>query len=131
MGEGSYYVVRGAKIKCDHGSHKRRINLPVSHGGYVNEKPIMNETDTEANKNITYLGICNSGKNPSNEKICLINEKGQTIEGKKCCPKILSTWLKTKGDTKAEGKAVLTNESQLICAYGGKITFVNDGQKED
>ncbi|NFS30512.1 DUF4280 domain-containing protein, partial [Clostridium botulinum] len=30
------YVVRGAKMKCNKGSHKKRINLPVSHGTYSN-----------------------------------------------------------------------------------------------
>jgi hypothetical protein len=131
MAKGSSYVVRGAKIQCNCGSHKRKINLLVSHGGYVNGKPIMNETDTKINDNITYLGICKNGKNPCNETICLVTEKGQTIQGKKCCPKFISTWMKVKEDTKIDGKPVLTSESQLTCAYGGKITFVSDGQKED
>ncbi|SFA80045.1 DUF4280 domain-containing protein [Clostridium frigidicarnis] len=131
MAEDEKYVVRGAKMKCKFGSHKRKINLPTSHGSYVNGQPMMNKEDRVEEDNITYFGIC-SGNCPSSETIFLIKEEdGSTVTGKKCCPKILDDWIKTKDKTKVEGKSALTTKSELVCAYGGLITFDDDGQKEE
>ncbi len=131
MPDGSRYIVRGAKMHCNHGSHPRQINLPVSHGSFVNDKPAMNEADSKAIQNIAYFGICNSGTNPNSENIYLVAENGATISGKRCCPNILANWTKTKEDTKVEGQSALTSESQLICAFEGLITFISDGQHEE
>lgn len=131
MAEDERYVVRGAKMKCDYGSHKRKINLPTSHGSYVNNKPMMNKEDRVEEKNITYFGIC-SGSCPSEEIVHLIKEEdGSTITGKKCCLKILDDWIKTKDNTKVDGKPALTTKSELVCAHGGLITFDDDGQNEE
>ncbi|WP_326493198.1 hypothetical protein [Clostridium estertheticum] len=35
MDEDNYYIVRGAKMRCDKGTHARKINLPESHVAYV------------------------------------------------------------------------------------------------
>lgn len=121
------YVVRGAKMKCDKGSHKKRINLPTSHGAYSNENPIMNESDNVVGENISCFGIC-KGSCPSSGNITLAKEHGGTVTGKKCVVKILKEWMKTKGDTLVDGAPALTTDSILICAYGGQIKFVTDGQ---
>lgn len=128
--ENKYYVVRGAKMKCKCGSHKRKINLPVSHGSYVDEKPMMNEDDNKAVVNVTYFGVCKSGSNPSSQIVNLVGEDGATITGKLCCPKIIGKWMKTKEKTKVEGKPPLTTESQLVCGFDGLITFVTNGQED-
>lgn len=131
MPDGPKYIVRGAKMRCDKGSHPRKLNLPVSHGSYVNGKPVLNEADSKANENIAYFGICSSGANPNNEIINLVAESGGTISGKKCCPNILANWSTTKEETKVEGKAALTTKSQLICAFDGVIKFISDGQQDE
>ncbi len=69
------------KMKCNKGSHKKRINLPVSHGTYSNRNLVMNESDNVVEKNISSFGIC-KGNCPSNETITLVNKKGRTITGK-------------------------------------------------
>lgn len=124
------YIVRGAKMACDCGSHSRKINLPQSHGSYVNGKPVMNKSDNKFGENISYFGICNNPNNPNTQTIYLITEKGENISGKPCCPNILKEWIKTKDDTIVEGKPALITKSELICAYKGKIIFVSDGQEE-
>ncbi|MCI1477823.1 MAG: DUF4280 domain-containing protein [Clostridium beijerinckii] len=121
------YIVRGAKMKCDKGTHKRKINLPVSHGAYSNGNPIMNEGDNVVGKNISDFGIC-KGSCPSSGNITLTKEKGGSVTGKKCQIKILKEWMNTKEDTIVDGLPALTTDSVLICAYGGKIKFVTDGQ---
>lgn len=128
MASGTAYVVRGAKIKCDKGSHKKRINLPVSHGAYSNGNPLMNENDNVVGENISAFGVC-KGSCPSSGDITLVKETGGTVTGKKCMVKILKEWMNAKEDTLVDGAAALTTDSVLICAYGGKIKFITDGQE--
>ncbi len=125
----AYYVVRGAKMKCDKGSNVRKINLPVSHGSYVKGKPILIETDSTLD-NISYFGVCqNVDRLPEQVEIDVINEKGELQHGKKCIPSFGAKWENAKGDTIIEGKAALTNESKIFCNCGGVITFVSHGQE--
>lgn len=115
---GTAYVVRGAQMICDKGSEAERINLPTSHGVYAKGNPIMNEGDNVVGSNIGNFGVCR-GSCPSN---------GSDERTKKCQIMILNKWLNTKGDTLIEGAPALTTASILICAYGGVIRFITDGQ---
>ncbi|NSB17193.1 hypothetical protein BCD95_005452 [Clostridium beijerinckii] len=42
----------------------------------------------------------------------------------------MGDWIRCEEDTIVEGKQALTIKSVLACAYGGKITFVTDGQND-
>ncbi|WHX48244.1 DUF4280 domain-containing protein [Paenibacillus woosongensis] len=127
------YVVRGANIFCDCGSHLRKLNLPNSHGAYVNGKPMMNESDSIPEVNISNFGICSSPENQSGETVYLISMDGQEIQGKPCLLALLagSKWEKTKEQAKVEGKSALTTESELHCSLGGVIRFNSSGQHEE
>lgn len=127
MANGIAYVVRGAMVKCDKGTHEKRINLPESHGVYSNGRPIMNENDNVVGENISDFGICRGGC-PSSGDITLEKETGGTVTGKKCMVKILKEWINVKEDTVINGASALTTDSILICAYGGTIKFITDGQ---
>ncbi|WP_297423994.1 DUF4280 domain-containing protein [Clostridium sp.] len=105
-----YYIVRGATMTCNKGSIPTKINLPFSHGSYINGKPVMVKSDRVVGANISPFGEC----------VCL---------GGPCCPKILSDWMRYKEDAIASGEEVLTQKSVLICASGGTIKFITDGQK--
>ncbi len=115
---GTAYVVRGAQMICDKGSEIKRINLPVSHGAYSKGNPIINENDNIIGSNISTFGICR-GSCPAN---------GSNEKTKKCQIMILNKWMNTKEDTLVEGAPALTTASILICAYGGVIRFITDGQ---
>lgn len=41
MQETYEYVVRGALLYCDCGSHHRRLNLPKCHDIYIGQNPVM------------------------------------------------------------------------------------------
>ncbi|MBW6410333.1 DUF4280 domain-containing protein [Clostridium weizhouense] len=116
--QGTAYVVRGASMICNKGTEIKRINLSVSHGVYSNGQPIMNENDNLVGQNISSFGACrgNCPSSGSNEKI------------KKCQVMILKKWMNVKNDTLIEGAPALTTASILICAYGGVIKFITDGQ---
>ncbi|MFF2484363.1 DUF4280 domain-containing protein [Paenibacillus sp. NPDC058071] len=128
MADESGYVVRGASMMCNYGSNYRRINLPQSHGTYVNEKPMMNEDDQVPIANIPYFGVCNCASNPNTETLYLFNQVGVSVSGKRCCPSFLGKWAITKADALVEGKPALTTKSQLFCMHGGIVSFVDDGQ---
>jgi len=116
---GTAYVVRGARMICNKGTDTKRINLPVSHGTYSHGNPIMNENDNVIGQNISTFGIC-SGSCPAN---------GSSEKTKKCQIMILNKWMNTKEDTLIDVAPALTTASILICAYGGVIRFITDGQE--
>lgn len=128
--ENIFYIVRGAKMVCDKGTHKRKINLPNSHGSYTNGKPMMHKKDRIVGENISNFGIC-TGDCPSSDDTYLVGEDGQTVSGKKCAVTILDDWMIVKEDTVIRGEPALTTDSTLVCKYGGQITFVTNGQQED
>ncbi|WP_340924207.1 DUF4280 domain-containing protein [Paenibacillus sp. FSL R5-0527] len=126
------YAVRGAKIFCECGSHVRRLNLPQSHGAFVNDKPMMNEADCVPEVNISSFGTCDSPKNESGETVYLISMDGKEIQGKPCKFALLAggKWEKTKEQAKVDEKPALTTESELHCSLGGTIRFNSSGQQE-
>ncbi|KAF6578557.1 DUF4280 domain-containing protein [Paenibacillus sp. EKM212P] len=130
MSDNEYYVVRGACMRCTCGTHPRKINLPNSHGAFVNGKPMMNEGDYSP-ENVPHFGICNSPEQPSAETIYLIAEDGSTISGKPCLPMLTDKWKNTKEPTKVEGQPALTTSSFQTCLYHGFIEFHTNGQQEE
>lgn len=131
MSDHPAYVVRGALMECEMGSHHRRINLPESHGSYVNDKPMMNEEDCKPN-HIPYFGICKSVHNLNSEVVHLIAEDGSgTISGKPCVPIFYGKWMNAKEGTLVEGKAALTTDSVIFCDCKGVVTILKDGQHDD
>ena len=75
--EMSEYLVRGALLACQYGSHPRRLNLLQCHGIYVGEKPLISETDCVVDENISYFGICSCETPPVN---------AETISLARCLP---------------------------------------------
>lgn len=112
------YLVRGALLKCSCGTHTRKLNLPLCHGVYIADKPIVQEEDCQVgdDQNIAAFGICQSDGHPSkdpwwvkagkmlfqsavsyvreeeSEKIILQTEDGQNVKGYACTPCIVGTW---------------------------------------
>lgn len=115
----SHYLVRGAKLQCTCGSHKRKLNLPLCHGVYVAGKPLVNAEDCLVgdNQNITTFGVCSSEGNPDKpslvekamligsglggllllhsvrKKVLLQKEDGTNVRGYACTPCIVGGWL--------------------------------------
>lgn len=98
------YLVRGAVLVCNKGSHKRKINLPKCHGVYIREFPVLHELEcmTEcqcglAKCNVTYFGVCEAEpptetktyfKTPLNSR----DGSSGSVTGCKCEPVIVGTW---------------------------------------
>ena len=103
------YVVRGAQVKCNKGSSSTNLNLPKSHGVYINDKPVLNDSDRAAGTNVMPFGRCKILKGP-------------------CSPSLASKWDKTKLNTLIKGQPALMSNSVLSCTIGGAIKIESDGQ---
>lgn len=153
--KGNYeYLVRGAKLVCNCGSHTRMLNLPECHGVYIGENPMVHEKDCvqgiDMQGNISWFGVCRSERCQElpGKKVCyeLTEENiadgtvGETEPGKKCQPIIVGVWQdvydKTRIAESWEDEAerekqysTLTTGSFLVCNYGGIIQPVSLGQE--
>ena len=140
------YLVRGAQLWCDCGSNRRKLNLNVCHGVYINGHAVVHELDCIQGdeENITWFGACNKDELDT-EKILAIGDDGKKHPGKKCKPHIIGAWLDTYDGTtivdngnKMEddpdnpvGCNTLTVGSFLVCKYGGIISPISSGQERE
>jgi len=133
------YVVRGALLHCQYGSHCRRLNLPLCHGVYTLKKPIVHKKDCVAEKNIPSFGVCSSPDNHTGGSVSYVKEpsedgdSGGTVTGTPCVPIIVNVWDDTHDDTRIgkEGEPALTTRSFLVCKYNGLIEIVRSGQEDE
>lgn len=133
----SEYLVRGAMLVCQCGSHPRRLNLPRCHGVYMMEKPIIRKDDCIVGKNIEYFGVCSGSTPPEGaETITLTpydknsSSSGKNAEGPKCTPQIIEKWRCTNEESKISGEeTAVTIDSYLVCRCGGLIQPVSSGQE--
>jgi len=146
------YLVRGARLVCRCGTHIRKLNLPLCHGVYIGENPVMHEYDCIAGDdgNISWFGVCSAehADDLPGEDVCYkltednnVNKKtGETKPGKKCQPEIVGIWNKSYDKTQIadswdddteilENCNTLTTQSYLVCSYGGIIEPISSGQE--
>lgn len=139
--------VRGAMMRCKCGTHYRRLNLPVGHGAFENDRPKVNMNDMEvgADKNIPYFGVCKGEGNPGTaETVVLVNDcprdafgkkigesDGKNVKGTKCTPMIIGKWQNPHEECIVDGASAITPCSYLICQYGGIIEIVDSGQHDE
>lgn len=132
----SEYLVRGALLACQYGSHPRRLNLPKCHGIYIEEKPLMREDDCLLDENISYFGVCSCQTPPEGAQTISLAPYGEeqigsgTITGKKCCPHIIGTWRGISEQVKLSGDMHgISMDSFLVCKCGGLIQPFTSGQE--
>ena len=123
------YLVRGAMLVCDKGTHPRRLNLPKSHGMYVEDHPLIIDTDCKE-ENIKYFGVCQSQTTPKGAETVRLagyvpegsSDTAEPVQGPKCHPDILGKWCMPYGQA-------VTSESYLVCNCGGIIYPISSGQE--
>jgi len=114
------YAVRGAKLRCNKGTHIRKLNLPKDHGIYITGEPMVHKLDCVPgdDKNITTFGVCESPDiyllRPRPPTIILKKCKYNSytgdemdddedlgnVRGTACTPTIIGYWLGTHNDTR-------------------------------
>lgn len=123
------YLVRGALLVCDCSTHPRRLNMPKSHGMYVDNHPIAIDTDC-VEENISYFGVCQSKTPPKGVETVRLagyvmegaTGNAEPVQGPKCKPDIVGKWCQPYGQS-------LTSESYLVCNCGGVIYPITSGQE--
>lgn len=58
------YVLHGACATCQYGSRTARVVVPLCHGSYVHDMPVLTIKDSEVSKNIQIFGYCTCETNP-------------------------------------------------------------------
>jgi len=109
MSADSSYVVRGAEIYCTSGSHRTLLDMPVCHGSYIREKPMLHEKDCIVGVNIFPFGACST-------------------TNKACTPALGPKWCDAHEDTLVDGVPALTINCTIICSAGGVICVSDNGQ---
>lgn len=72
------YVVHGALLVCQWGSRTSRLVVPLSHGTYLHDMPVMTVTDCRAEANIQGFGYCMNPENPN--RIAKIKEIKENVK---------------------------------------------------
>lgn len=151
------YLVRGAPLRCLHGSHMRYLDMKETHGVYHLDKPLIHSKDKKTDENIFSFGICSSPTCTLSETISLrrgadVDQKGnylrapddQVLTGIACKPRIIELWKNTNKDVQIADNAspgmanafgaatysAVTNTSYLLCQEGGIIIPQSSGQLE-
>lgn len=134
-------------LSCDCGSHKRKMNLPNSHGSVVGkDEPLVHGKDSVLEDNITFFGICTAAFPPPGEDVYYqkegtFDENGNrksvgfgVVTGHQCIPDILGEWkvpyetTLIADDINPKGVPSITLKSFLVCSHGGIIKPVVSGQ---
>lgn len=119
------YLVRGALLRCRHGSHARRLNLLKCHGIYITTHPAIHEANCVAGlgpekDNITFFGVCKAPTPPASESVtykkdsprdergCPCGDAPFGVEsGHKCQPEIVGYWKDTYPKTRIVDNGLL------------------------
>jgi len=139
---GSHYVVRGAMINCSFGSHFRKLDMPVCHGSYIREKPMMHEMDCMLGVNVMPFGACTSpamqgplimisdpdGIMPVPDDNGVLVMPQMPAVGRLCAPALIGKWMDAYDETLVDGTPALRINCTLSCVFGGIIGFINSGQ---
>jgi len=119
------YLVRGAQLKCDQGSHRRRLNIPLDHAVYTTKKPMAHKMDCIPGDehNIATFGVCSSSLRTNGPTVTLQAVRyegeepvstGRNVKGRACIPKIVSAWLNSYAPTKiTDNFSRVTNDAGL------------------
>lgn len=109
--EVSEYVVAGARLSCTLGSAPATLEMPESHGVFLQGKAQCNVGDTGSLVNITCFGACGVPGNPP------------------CVPKVGMPWVNNK-ETRLSinGQKALIKDANAFCANGGVISIDDSGQ---
>jgi len=124
----SYYVCKGAKLKCSMGD--QQSDLGVIHPAmpvYLHGENMANIMDHKPMMNIKPFGKCRSLANPTVAAATSANQGRLTPMP--CIPNTTTPWMNGKMDTFIKGQPALLNNCKLMCMWAGTIELTNEGQK--
>lgn len=104
------YITSGALMKCDKGTVPASLAVLPTRTALFGGQPPATSLDKEPLLNNFNFGVCSLTQKP-----CLAT-----------CRPVL--WRDTKDDFEICGGKALLDNSYIMCAMSGKITFITTGQ---
>lgn len=122
----SLCLCTGGMLQCSFGLAPAIFSaLPVSRvtaGGF----PVGTMTDMAPAVNVPSFGMCRS---PSNPAVALATAAALgALTPMPCVPAPAEPWTSAAPKVSVGGQSVLTQDSKLVCAWGGQITVRSAGQ---
>ena len=105
------YVVEGATLTCTLGGNQNQLRIPTDPKIYINGKKQANIADHIGGFNIMSFGPCS-----------------RSIPPPPCIMATVNKWVNGKSNVFINDEMALLNTSINLCACGGVISVVNDGQ---
>ena len=107
----SYYVCRGAKLKCSMGSKQSDLDVVhLAEPALLCKEPMANIMDSKPMVNIKPFGKCKSLAAP-------------------CIPNTTTPWLNGKTNVLVKGNPALLDTGKCMCMWAGVIEITDPGQK--
>ena len=104
-------VVDGATLSCSYGTEFPKLKVTSNLGDTIEERAKGTNLDKVGGENIPPFGKC-------------IKKDGDCI-----CPSIVGDWQSVSIGCGSSGKVLLTSQSTIKCAIGGKIVIVKNPVK--
>jgi hypothetical protein len=118
-------VTGTAMLSCSFGAAPTPLTvLPVNH--VLVESPAANIMDNKPFLNITPFGVC---KTPSNPAVAAATAAALgVLTPMPCIPVTVAPWVAGKPTVLIGNMPALTNDSKLMCMWGGCISISFAGQ---
>ena len=120
-------VASGAQISCSYGSAPASlVVLPLNQ--VMETTPGANVNDYIPFVNIPAFGSCSCSANPA---VAAATAAAQgTLTPAPCIPATAQPWSPGNPLVLLAGNAILTDDSQTLCSYGGQISITDAGQEK-
>jgi hypothetical protein len=119
-------VCMGAQTMCTMGIGPSVFNVLPKNKVFTNQMPDANIMDNVPIVNIVPFPMCNSIANPI--VAAATAAKLGVFTPAACLPNIPGPWIPGAPTVMLGSQPTLDNTCQLMCAYGGVITFVTPGE---
>ena len=119
-------VCMGAQMMCSFGMAPSELVVLPDNRTVTNEVPDANIMDHVPMVNILPFGMCNCPANP--EVAAATASAMGVLTPMPCVPNTADPWIPGAPNVLLGNFPTLDDTSQLICAWGGVITFVTPGE---
>ena len=122
----SYYVVKGAKLKCSMGDSQSDLNVLSDKSVFIEGKEKANIMDNKPMVNIQPFGQCQSLANPTVSAATAANQG--VLKTMPCIPNTTAPWMPGNTSVFVSGQPALMDDCKLMCMWAGMIEITDAGQ---
>ncbi len=119
-------VTNGAMMMCTFGVAPATLTVVPSKMVNASSQPVATITDNVPMMNIAPFGMCTT---PSNPQVAAATSAAMgVLTPQPCIPVTSAPWTPGSSSVMAGNLPVVNNTCQLMCNWGGVITFTTPGQ---